>query len=78
MKTQIKHYTTMEINRDWKLKVNGILNGKKINSLYGCSGLIDIIGQELFDRFVNRAYDSWKDVCVCKVYNGVKVTFYAQ
>lgn len=31
-------YTTKEINRNFKIKVNGIVNGKKVNVLVGVSG----------------------------------------
>ena len=34
-------YTTKEINRNFKIKVNGIVNGKKVNVLVGVSGLTD-------------------------------------
>ena len=37
-------YTTKEINRSFKIKVNGIVNGKKVNVLVGVSGLIKIVG----------------------------------
>ena len=32
-------YTTKEINRTFKIKVNGLFNGKKINTLVGVYGL---------------------------------------
>lgn len=31
-------YTTKQINRTFKIKVNGMFNGKKINTLVGVSG----------------------------------------
>lgn len=37
-------YTTKEINRTFKIKVNGMFNGKKINTLVGVSGLIKLVG----------------------------------
>ena len=37
-------YTTKEINRTFKIKVNGLFNGKKINTLAGVSGLIKLVG----------------------------------
>ena len=39
-------YTTREINRTFKIKVNGLFNGKKINTLVGVSGLIKLVGVE--------------------------------
>lgn len=40
-------YTTKEINRTFKIKVNGLFNGKKINTLVGVSGLIKLVGVEM-------------------------------
>ena len=40
-------YTTKEINRTFKIKVNGMFNGKKINTLVGVSGLIKLVGVEM-------------------------------
>ena len=40
-------YTTKEINRTFKIKVNGLFNGKKINTLVGVSGLIKLVGVEI-------------------------------
>lgn len=37
-------YTTKEINRNYKIKVNGIVDGKKVNVAVGVSGLIRIVG----------------------------------
>lgn len=47
-------YTTKEINRNFKIKVNGIVNGKKVNVLVGVSGLIKIVGDiKLVNRLLN-------------------------
>lgn len=32
-------YTTSEINRNYKIKVAGMVNGKKVNMLVGVAGL---------------------------------------
>ena len=37
-------YTTQQINRNYKIKVAGMVNGKKVNMLVGVSGLIKIVG----------------------------------
>ena len=37
-------WPTRKINMNFKIKVNGILNGKKITTLVGVSGLINLIG----------------------------------
>jgi hypothetical protein len=74
----MKKYSTMEINRDWRIKVSGNFNGQKLNTLVGCSGLLALIGETLFWKFVNRAYDSWADKCPCRVYAKGCVTFYGK
>lgn len=72
-------YTAKEVNHNFKIKVYGKNNeGKKINTLVGVSGLLKLIGVELFNRLVTRAkktcYNAQK--CVCKLRRGLKVTFY--
>lgn len=69
--------TTSAINRNFKIKVFGFdKQGKKLNTLVGVSGLINLIGEELADKFVNRAFRCKADKCVCKQYEGLQVTFY--
>lgn len=71
-------YTTSEINRNFKIKVAGINGqGKKLNTLVGVSGLIKLIGSELADKFVCRAFaNTEEDYTVCKLRRGLKITFY--
>lgn len=70
-------YTTSEINRDFRIKVFGLNNeGKKINMLVGVSGLLALIGFELANKFIARAYAGQGDYCICKLRRGLKVTFY--
>jgi hypothetical protein len=72
-------YTTKEINRNLKIKVNGIVNGKKVNVLVGVSGLIKIVGGiKLVNRLLKRAFNCYGDKEVCKLRRGVKITFYYQ
>lgn len=72
-------YTTSEINRNYKIKVNGIVNGKKVNKLVGVSGLIQIVGDiQLVNRLLKRAFNCYGDKEVCKLRRGVKITFYYQ
>lgn len=49
-------YTTKEINRTFKIKVNGLFNGKKINTLVGVSGLIKLVGVEMANKLLRRAF----------------------
>lgn len=72
-------YTTREVNANFKIKVFGRdENGKKINTLVGVSGLIRLIGMELFNKFVTRAIKATHNAakCICKLRRGLQVTFY--
>ena len=77
MKTTLK-YTTREINSNFKIKVSGIINGKKVNTLVGVSGLIRMLDGaiDLINRLLDRAFNSMDDKCICKLRRGVKVSFY--
>lgn len=77
----MKHSVT-EINKNFRIKVSGVRNGKKVNTLVGVSGLIKLIGIELAEKFINRAFrdffEALKNIlkCVCKLRTGLVVTFY--
>ena len=72
-------YTTSTINRDFRIKVFGLNNeGNKINTLVGVSGCIDLIGEAMLEKFLDRAYTQGFDVCICKLRRGLKVTFYSK
>ena len=71
-------YTSRQINRDFRLKVFGFLNGKKINMLVGVSGLLNLIGEELMEKQLNRAYKSGMDVTFCKLRRGLQVSYYSK
>lgn len=71
------NYTISAINRDFRIKAFGLNSeGRKINILVGVSGLINLIGAELANKFLNRAYACMDDYCVCKLRRGLKITFY--
>lgn len=72
------NYTTSHINANYRIKVFGIHNGKKINTLVGVSGMIRIIGVEFANKFLAKAERSMDDYCVCKLRRGIKVTFYCK
>lgn len=77
MKATELHYSTREINRDFKIKVYGYTEeGTKVDTLVGVSGLILLIGVELANKQIERAYKAGKDKCVCKLRRGLKVTYY--
>ena len=72
--------TTAEINRNFRIKVNGIVNGQYVSKLVGVRGLLEILGgswQKLV-KMVLRAFNCLDDKCACKIYGGAKVTFYAK
>lgn len=72
-------YTTKQINSNFKIKVAGCNNDtKKLNTLVGVSGLVNLIGLELANKFIKRAFENsrWEDKTVCKLRRGLKITFY--
>lgn len=69
-------YTTKEINRTFKIKVNGVFDGKKINTLVGVSGLIKLVGVEMANKLLRRAFRCVKDAEHCKLRRGLKISFY--
>ena len=71
-------YTTREINRAFKIKVNGLFNGKKINTLVGVKGLIELIGVEMANKMLRRAFNGTDDKTVCKLRRGIKISFYVK
>lgn len=76
MATELK-YTKSEINRNFKIKVAGIVDGKKVNTLVGVAGLVKMVEDiDLTNRLLDRAFESAGDVCYCKLRRGVKISFY--
>lgn len=70
-------YTSKEINRNFKVKVSGIYEGKKINTLVGVKGLTEMVGDlELTNRLLDRAFETMDDKVVCKLRRGIKISFY--
>ncbi len=71
------NYPTQEINLDFRIKVYGLdANGNRLNTLVGVSGLVTLIGEELANKFLERAYRLVSDKTVCKLRRGLQVTFY--
>lgn len=72
-------FTSKFVNQNFRIKVFGRdANGKRINTLMGVSGIIRMIGEELFYKFVQRALDCMDDVCVCKLRRGLQVSLYVK
>lgn len=71
------NYTTREINMDFRIKVYGTdEQGNRINTLMGVSGVMNLIGVELLNKFLERAYRLVSDKTVCKLRRGLQITFY--
>lgn len=74
-------YSTSQINRNFRIKVYGYNNSdERLNLLVGVSGLIRLVGEELADTLVKRAFKNSYFVqngkVVCKLRRGLKITFY--
>lgn len=79
MNKQSLTYSTKEINRTFRIKVSGVdKNGNKVHKLVGVAGAIALIGIELLNKFLKRAFSSLEDKCVCKLRRGLKVSFYVK
>lgn len=72
-------YTTAAINANFRIKVSGHdTNGQRINKLVGVAGAIALIGVEMLNKLLRRAFACMEDVCVCKLRRGVKFSFYVK
>lgn len=73
------NYTTREINKNFKIKVHAVINGKKVHKLVGVSGLLAILGGSMkkLQAMVARAFACGLDKCRCALYGCGHVTFYA-
>jgi len=69
-------FDTKSVNMNFRIKVSGLNDGVRINKLVGVSGLINLIGVELANAIINRAFNGTSDKMVCKLRRGLKVTFY--
>lgn len=72
-------FTTSWINSNFRIKVYGVdESGQKVNRLLGVSGIIAMIGEQLFFKFLQRAIASMADKCVCKLRRGLVITLYVK
>lgn len=73
------NYSMREINKNFKMKVYGRNEeGKKVDTLMGVSGLILLIGVDMMNKQLDRAFRSKEDKCVCKLRRGIQVTYYVK
>lgn len=72
-------YTTKQINANFRIKVSGVdAQGRKVHKLVGVAGAIALIGVEMLNKFLKRAFNSLADKCVCKLRRGLKFSFYVK
>ncbi|WP_418991884.1 ribosomal large subunit pseudouridine synthase B [Alistipes sp.] len=69
---QALNYTSKEINRNLRIKVSGL----GIHELKGVSGFVGLVGCELANNLLDRAFRSKGDKVACKLRRGLKITFY--
>jgi len=48
-----------------------------MSKLVGVRGLVSLVGQDLSEKLIERAFTEGKDVTVCKLRRGLTVRFYA-
>jgi len=71
------NYTTRQINHNFKVKISGIYEGHKVNTLVGVRGLVAMVNDiELTNRLLDRAFRTMEDKVVCKLRRGLKISFY--
>lgn len=71
------NYPSKEINIDFRIKVYGLdENGNRLNTLVGVKGLVNLIGEDLSNKFLERAYRLVSSKTVCKLRRGLCITFY--
>ena len=71
------NYSTTQINRDFLINFQTRENGRRVRHLIGVSTLVEKVGEVLANKFIERAYASAADVCVCKLRRGIQFGFYA-
>ena len=70
-------YSSKDINKNFRIKVSGVdAQGNKVHKLVGVAGAIDLIGVEMLNKLLKRAFACMEDVCVCKLRRGIKFSFY--
>ena len=63
------------MNRNWRMKVSGRNDGKKVHKLVGVYGLVELVGMDLFFKMVLKARDKAEDKVVFRLRRGLVVTF---
>lgn len=72
-------YSSKDINKNFRIKVSGVdAQGNKVHKLVGVAGAIALIGVEMLNKLLKRAFACMEDVCVCKLRRGIKFSFYCK
>ena len=70
-------FTSKEVNRNFKIKISGTVNGEKVNTLVGVTGFLAFVDDDpLAERLLERAFNCPEDRCICKLRRGLKISFY--
>ena len=78
-KNSVLNYTKSCINRNFRIKVYGVDSaGNKVNKLVGVAGIIALVGVEMLNKLLKRAFNCLLDKCVCKLRRGLQVSFYVK
>lgn len=65
---QALKYTSREVNRNFRIKVSGL----GIHELKGFTGFVGLVGSELANNLLDRAFRSRADKVECKLRRGLK------
>lgn len=72
-------YSSKVINMNFRIKVSGVdAQGNRVHKLVGVAGAIALIGVEMLNKLLKRAFACLENVCVCKLRRGIKFSFYAK
>lgn len=69
---QALRYTSKVVNQNFRIKVSGL----GVHELKGFTGFVGLVGNELANNLLDRAFQSKADKVDCKLRRGLKITFY--
>lgn len=71
-------YDLTQINRDFFIRHYPSLEGHGVNSLISSQMLYDILGEELAEDTIRRAYEEGADLYDRQFRRGIKIEFYTR
>lgn len=72
-----RSFSSKFINSRFRIKLYGMVDGVKKNTLLGVSGALNLLGDLLY-KFIERALAHGEDKEVCKLRRGITITLYAK